>query len=108
MGGQSFDLNAIASNMAALRQTQTSIREDLKRLQTSNELLWKEAYDARAKHRTHEETMNLIVSFLERLFGTEGEGLKGLKEALNALALVKSDFIFKIIASLSLKTLGSL
>lgn len=85
--GQVFDLNSIASNMAALRQTQSSIREDLKRLQTSNELLWKEAYEAKEKHRTHEETMNLIVSFLERLFGTEGEGLKGLKDALRRAGL---------------------
>jgi heat shock transcription factor len=77
-----LDLSAIASNIAAIRQAQTTLTADLQALKASNEHLWREALETREKHRTHEETMQLIISFLERLFGTEGEGLKGLKDAL--------------------------
>lgn len=80
--GQALDLSAIASNLAAIRQAQSTLTADLKALKASNEHLWREALEAKEKHRTHEETMGLIISFLERLFGTEGEGLRGLKEAL--------------------------
>lgn len=79
---QLIDLKAITSGIAAIRQTQASIGADLKALQASNEHLWREALESRDRHRKHQETIDLIVSFLERLFGTEGEGLKGLKEAL--------------------------
>ncbi len=80
--GQMLDLSAITSGIAAIRQTQANIGADLKALQTSNEHLWREALESRERHRKHQETIDLIVSFLERLFGTEGEGLKGLKEAM--------------------------
>lgn len=79
---QLIDLKAITSGIAAIRQTQASIGADLKALQASNEHLWREALESRDRHRKHQDTIDLIVSFLERLFGTEGEGLKGLKEAL--------------------------
>ena len=80
--GQMVDLAAITNGINAIRQTQASIGADLKALQASNEHLWREALESRERHRSHQETIDLIVSFLERLFGTEGEGLKGLKEAL--------------------------
>ena len=79
---QIIDLNAITSGIAAIRQTQANIGADLKTLQTSNEHLWREAVEGRDRHQKHQDTIDLIVSFLERLFGTEGEGLKGLREAL--------------------------
>ncbi|WVQ77943.1 hypothetical protein IAT38_000023 [Cryptococcus sp. DSM 104549] len=80
--GQMMDLSAIHSGIAAIRQTQATIGADLRKLQASNEALWRQAYETQEKQRKHEETIDLIVSFLERLFGTEGEGLKGLKEAM--------------------------
>lgn len=81
-GQQMIDLSAITSGIAAIQRTQASIGADLKALQASNEHLWREAIESRDRHQKHQETIDLIVSFLERLFGTEGEGLKGLKEAL--------------------------
>ncbi|WVR04934.1 hypothetical protein IAU60_001946 [Kwoniella sp. DSM 27419] len=80
--GQVLDLNAIHSGIAAIRQTQATIGADLRKLQASNEALWRQAYETQEKQNKHEETINLIVTFLERLFGTEGEGLRGLKEAM--------------------------
>ncbi|TXT09136.1 hypothetical protein VHUM_02610 [Vanrija humicola] len=80
--GQLADLHAIQSGINAIRQTQAAIGADLKALQASNEHLWREAIESRDRQQKHEETIDLIVSFLERLFGTEGEGLKGLKEAM--------------------------
>jgi heat shock transcription factor len=80
--GQLADLHAIQNGINAIRQTQAAIGADLKALQSSNEHLWREAIESRERQQKHEETIDLIVSFLERLFGTEGEGLKGLKEAM--------------------------
>ncbi|KAK8870049.1 hypothetical protein IAR55_000619 [Kwoniella newhampshirensis] len=80
--GQVADLNAIHNGIAAIRQTQANIGAELRKLQSSNEALWRQAYETQEKQGKHEDTINLIVSFLERLFGTEGEGLKGLKEAM--------------------------
>lgn len=80
--GSLADLHAIQTGINAIRQTQAAIGADLKALQTSNEHLWREAIESRERQQKHEETIDLIVSFLERLFGTEGEGLKGLKEAM--------------------------
>lgn len=80
--GQMADLHAIQTGINAIRQTQAAIGADLKALQASNEHLWREALESRDRQQKHEETIDLIVSFLERLFGTEGEGLKGLKEAM--------------------------
>lgn len=80
--GQLADLHAIQTGINAIRQTQAAIGADLKALQSSNEHLWREALESRDRQQKHEETIELIVSFLERLFGTEGEGLKGLKEAM--------------------------
>ncbi|ORY32098.1 hypothetical protein BCR39DRAFT_524145 [Naematelia encephala] len=81
-GQQMLDISALSSNIAALRQTQASIVGDLKALKTSQEHLWRQALESQERHQKHQETIDLIVTFLERLFGTEGEGLKGLKEAL--------------------------
>ncbi|RXK36033.1 hypothetical protein M231_06681 [Tremella mesenterica] len=80
--GQIVDLAAITNGIAAIRQTQASIGADLKRLQNSNDMLWREAMEQQKKHQKHQETIDMIVVFLERLFGTEGQGLKGLKEAM--------------------------
>ncbi|WWC85159.1 uncharacterized protein L201_000016 [Kwoniella dendrophila CBS 6074] len=80
--GQILDINAIHSGIAAIRQTQATIGADLRKLQASNEALWRQAYETQEKQRKHGETIDLIVSFLEQLFGTQGEGLKGLKEAM--------------------------
>ena len=88
--GQMLDLSSITSGIAAIRQTQANIGADLKALQTSNEHLWREAIESRDRHQKHQETIDLIVIFLERLFGMEGEGLKGLKEALRRGALGRS------------------
>lgn len=84
-----LDLSAITSGIAAIQRTQASIGADLKALQASNEHLWREAIEQREKHKKHQETIDLIVSFLERLFGTDGEGLKGLKEAMRRTGLAR-------------------
>ncbi|KAI9638631.1 uncharacterized protein MKK02DRAFT_22296 [Dioszegia hungarica] len=85
-----LELSAITSGIAAIQRTQASIGADLKALQSNNELLWREAMEQREKHKKHQETIDLIVSFLERLFGTDGEGLKGLKEAMRRSGLARA------------------
>lgn len=87
---QLADLHAIQNGINAIRQTQAAIGADLKALQSSNEHLWREAIESRERQQKHEETIDLIVSFLERLFGTEGEGLKGLKDAMRRGGLARN------------------
>ena len=100
-GQQMLDLSAITSGIAAIRQSQATIVGDLKALQASNEHLWREALESRERQTKHEETIDLIVSFLERLFGTEGAGLKGLKEAMRrgGIARTTSDGVYEEPAS---------
>lgn len=81
-GQQYVDISALTTHMANIQRAQGTIAADLKALKASNEHLWRENLEVRDVQKRHEETINLIAHFLERLFGTEGEGLKGLKEAM--------------------------
>lgn len=81
-GQQMLDLTALTNHIANIQRTQGSIAADLKALKASNEHLWREQLETRDTQKKHQETIDLIVSFLERLFGTDGEGLKSLKEAM--------------------------
>lgn len=81
-GQQYVDISALTTHIANIQRTQGTIAADLKALKASNEHLWRESLEVRDTQKRHQETIDLIVSFLERLFGTDGEGLKGLKEAM--------------------------
>ena len=89
--GQVLDFGALTAGIAQIQQTQASIGAELKSLKGSNEMLWREAMQQREKSMEHQETIGLIVGFLERLFGTEGEGLKGLKEAMRRGGIARQD-----------------
>lgn len=81
-GQQMLDLTALTNHIANIQRTQGSIAADLKALKASNEHLWREQLEAKETQRKHEENIGMIVSLLESFFGMQGEGLKGLKDAM--------------------------
>jgi heat shock transcription factor len=88
-GQQIVDLSALTSHIADMKRTQGTIAADLKALKASQEHLWREQLEQRDTQKKHQETIDLIVSFLERLFGTEGEGLRTLKEAMRRSGMAR-------------------
>lgn len=67
--GQVLDINSIVNGIAAIKRHQTTISTELNELKRSNQLLWQDAMDARAKHQKQQDTINRIVKFLAGVFG---------------------------------------
>jgi heat shock transcription factor len=80
--GQNLDLSAIASNIAAIRQAQTTLTADLQALKASNDHLWREALETREKHRTHEETMGTDHFVLGEVVWDGGRGSEGTEGSI--------------------------
>ena len=64
-----IDLHTLLREVAAIRESQTSIAADLKSLASSNQQLWAEAISSRERHQKHQDTINKIVRFLGSVFG---------------------------------------
>ncbi|KAJ3535080.1 hypothetical protein NMY22_g6642 [Coprinellus aureogranulatus] len=68
--GQLVDIQAIVSGIAAIKRHQTTISSELQELKRSNQLLWQDSMNARAKYQKQQDTINRIVKFLAGVFGT--------------------------------------
>lgn len=68
--GQLIDVQAIVSGIAAIKRHQTTISSELQELKRSNQLLWQDSMNARAKYQKQQDTINRIVKFLAGVFGT--------------------------------------
>lgn len=67
--GQVMDMQTIISGISAIQRHQSTITSELNELKRSNQLLWQEAMEARAKHQKQQDTINRIVKFLAGVFG---------------------------------------
>jgi len=67
--GQVLDIQTIMNGITAIQRHQTTITAELNELKQSNQLLWQDALDARAKHQKQQDTINRIVRFLAGVFG---------------------------------------
>ncbi|KAF8065336.1 transcription factor Hsf1 [Lyophyllum atratum] len=67
--GQVVDIHSIVNGIAAIKRHQSTISAELNELKRSNQLLWQDAMDARAKHQKQQDTINRIVKFLAGVFG---------------------------------------
>ncbi|GLB34523.1 putative heat shock factor [Lyophyllum shimeji] len=67
--GQVVDIQSIVNGIAAIKRHQSAISSELNELKRSNQLLWQDAMDARAKHQKQQDTINRIVKFLAGVFG---------------------------------------
>lgn len=72
---RAVDVSAIASSLAAIKRHQTAISDELKDLQQSNSQLWREAMEARERHKKHQDTINRILKFLAGIFTNNGAGI---------------------------------
>ncbi|KAK4517790.1 uncharacterized protein ATC70_001135 [Mucor velutinosus] len=65
------DLHHILDEIAAIKKHQMSISNELKNVQTDNQVLWQENIASRERHHRHQETIDKILRFLASVFSNE-------------------------------------
>ncbi|GMG56395.1 unnamed protein product [Ambrosiozyma monospora] len=67
---EEVDLVAIMNELETMRQNQKLIANDLRRVRQDNEMLWKENFMARERHKTQSQTLDKILQFLATVYGS--------------------------------------
>jgi FtsZ-binding cell division protein ZapB len=65
------DLHHILDEIAAIKKHQMSISNELKNVQTDNQVLWQEDVASRERHHRHQETIDKILRFLASVFSSD-------------------------------------
>jgi heat shock transcription factor len=65
------DLHHILDEIAAIKKHQMSISNELKNVQTDNQILWQENIASRERHHRHQETIDKILRFLASVFSSD-------------------------------------
>lgn len=65
------DLHHILDEIAAIKKHQMSISNELKNVQTDNQILWQENVASRERHHRHQETIDKILRFLASVFSSD-------------------------------------
>lgn len=65
------DLHHILDEIAAIKKHQMSISNELKNVQTDNQVLWQENVASRERHHRHQETIDKILRFLASVFSND-------------------------------------
>lgn len=65
------DLHHILDEIAAIKKHQMSISNELKNVQTDNQVLWQENVASRERHHRHQETIDKILRFLASVFSSD-------------------------------------
>lgn len=66
---EEIDLKQLLSQLEQMKRNQVLISEDLRRVRQDNELLWKENFIARERHKIQSETLDKIMRFLASIYG---------------------------------------
>lgn len=69
------DVRKILEQLEQLKRNQLLITEDLRRVRQDNELLWKESFIARERHKIQLETLDKIMRFLASIYGNNTSNL---------------------------------
>lgn len=69
------DVHKILDQLEQLKRNQLLITEDLRRVRQDNELLWKESFIARERHKIQLETLDKIMRFLASIYGNNTSNL---------------------------------
>lgn len=64
------DMGRILDELDAIKSNQLEIVSDLNRMRSDNQLLWREAYESRERHKAHAETFERILRFLASLYSS--------------------------------------
>lgn len=67
------DISRLFDELELIKSNQRSIADDLNRIRKDNELLWRECYDSRERHKAHSEAFEKILRFLASLY-TSNQG----------------------------------
>lgn len=67
------DLGRILDDLELIKMNQMDIASDLNRIRSDNQMLWRECYDSRERHKKHAETFERILRFLASLYTTQGK-----------------------------------
>ncbi|OWB70053.1 hypothetical protein B5S33_g5610 [[Candida] boidinii] len=82
---EDIDLNSLFNELENMKSKQRLITEDLLRVRQDNEMLWKENFLARERHKAQSETLEKILRFLASLYGgnsakfLENEGVTNIE-----------------------------
>ncbi|GAV28122.1 hypothetical protein PMKS-001590 [Pichia membranifaciens] len=66
---EEVDLKHLLSQLEQMKRNQMLISEDLRRVRQDNEMLWKENFIARERHKIQSETLDKIMRFLASIYG---------------------------------------
>ncbi|GMF01729.1 unnamed protein product [[Candida] boidinii] len=65
---EDIDINSLFNELENMKSKQRLITEDLLRVRQDNEMLWKENFLARERHKAQSETLEKILRFLASLY----------------------------------------
>ncbi|ONH73901.1 Heat shock transcription factor [Pichia kudriavzevii] len=66
---EDVDIKVLMDQLEKMRQNQRAISDDLRRVREDNEMLWKENFIARERHKIQSETLDKIMRFLASIYG---------------------------------------
>lgn len=68
------DIGRILDEIDLIKSSQMEISSDLNRIKNDNQMLWRECYESRERHKAHAETFERILRFLASLYSnTQGK-----------------------------------
>lgn len=67
---EEIDMGRVLDELETLKRTQMEIAADLNRIKLDNQMLWKESYESRERHKSHAETFEKILRFLASMYTT--------------------------------------
>lgn len=66
---EEVDIKYMMTQLEQMKRNQLLISEDLRRIRQDNEMLWKENFVARERHKIQSETLEKIMGFLASIYG---------------------------------------
>lgn len=89
-GGHS-DLNKILDELDMIKSNQMEIAADLYRIRNDNQMLWRECYESRERHKTHTDMFERILRLLASAFSSsQGTGGKFVNDSSATNNLISS------------------
>lgn len=72
---EEYDIKSLMDQLEHMKRNQQLITEDLRRVRHDNELLWKENFLARERHKIQSDTLDKIMRFLASIYGNNTNNL---------------------------------
>ncbi|KAF5099287.1 hypothetical protein D0Z00_001691 [Geotrichum galactomycetum] len=88
-GGNSADLSKILDELDIIKSNQMEIAADLSRIRSDNQMLWRECYESRERHKAHADKFERILRLLASAFSsTQGSNGKFVGDSSTANNLI--------------------